>query len=377
MNERSMQFQIGIFAIVAGMVLVFLIIWFGERPSLLRDQLFLTIHFDQAPGVTDGVPVRKSGIRIGEVSAIEFDHREGHDGVLVTIALDKRRKTFETARPRISRSLIGDVAIDMIPDPTGGELPLSDTQQAAMGRIVEGDSPIDPTKALEAASAAIEKVGGTLASIKAAADRIDLVASKAENLDEFLVTWGQAGKQLNVVAADLHRVVEANEGDIKPTITSLRQVVQKVDAVLDNDTQGGLKTTLAKLQSAAGRIDEIAESVQPLAKDLSADPSKKTTPATNLGSLLVRMNRVVFDVSLLTEQLYDPRGGRDGKGGLSTKGSLQRLLTNSELHDNANGAVVSAQEIFASLRPILGNLKKFSDKIASNPSELTRGALRP
>ena len=68
------------------------------------------------PGVLEGVPVRKSGIRIGEVSAIAFDERPNQpDGVLVTLALERRYQLREGSVPRLTRSLIGDVTIDMQP----------------------------------------------------------------------------------------------------------------------------------------------------------------------------------------------------------------------------------------------------------------------
>ena len=36
MNERVMQFRIGVFVIVAGLVLAMLLVWFGETPELFR-----------------------------------------------------------------------------------------------------------------------------------------------------------------------------------------------------------------------------------------------------------------------------------------------------------------------------------------------------
>ncbi len=116
MNERLMQFRIGMFVIVAGLVLTMMIVWFGESPSLLRDQVYLKVRYAEAPGVLEGVPVRKSGIRIGEVVAIAFDERPNQpDGVLVTLALERRYQVREGSSPRLTRSLIGDVAIDMQP----------------------------------------------------------------------------------------------------------------------------------------------------------------------------------------------------------------------------------------------------------------------
>ena len=116
MNERVMQFRIGMFVIVAGLVLTMMLVWFGESPLILRDNVYVVVHYREAPGVAEGTPVRKSGIRIGEVSAIAFDERTNQpDGVLVTLSLDCKYRLKAGSVPRLSRSLIGDVTIDMLP----------------------------------------------------------------------------------------------------------------------------------------------------------------------------------------------------------------------------------------------------------------------
>ena len=55
MYERVMQFRIGMFVIVAGLVLTMLIVWFGESPSLLRDHAFVKVRYKEAPGVAEGM----------------------------------------------------------------------------------------------------------------------------------------------------------------------------------------------------------------------------------------------------------------------------------------------------------------------------------
>ena len=77
----------------------------------------MTVHYAEAPGVGEGIPVRKSGIRVGEVVSIRFDDRPGQpDGVLVTLALEKKYKIRAGSVPRvISKALIGDVSIDLLP----------------------------------------------------------------------------------------------------------------------------------------------------------------------------------------------------------------------------------------------------------------------
>src|SRR5438105_15681021 len=147
MNERVMQFRIGMFVIVAGLVLTMMIVWFGESPSLLRDQVYLKVRYSEAPGVLEGVAVRKSGIRIGEVLAIAFDERPNQpDGVLVTLALERRYRLKAGSVPRLTRSLIGDVAIDILPGTGSGPLPTSTSPLHAP--IIEGSVAPDPSKAL-------------------------------------------------------------------------------------------------------------------------------------------------------------------------------------------------------------------------------------
>ena len=134
MNERLMQFRIGMFVIVAGLVLTMMIVWFGESPAILRDQVYIKVHYAEAPGVIEGVPVRKSGIRIGEVFSNAFDERPGQpDGVIVTLALERRYKLHEGTVPRLNRSLIGDVTVDMMPGTGPGNLETSATPGPCRG----------------------------------------------------------------------------------------------------------------------------------------------------------------------------------------------------------------------------------------------------
>ena len=130
MNERVMQFRIGMFVIVAGLVLTMLIVWFGESPQLFRDHVYVVVHYIEAPGVAEGIPVRKSGIRVGEVMSIVFDDRPNQpDGVLVTLSLDRKFRIKEGSVPQLSRSLIGDVTIDLLPG-TGPGLIATSNQEA-------------------------------------------------------------------------------------------------------------------------------------------------------------------------------------------------------------------------------------------------------
>lgn len=363
MNERVMQFRIGIFVIVAGLVLTMLIVWFGESPALLRDHEYVVVHFTEAPGVSEGIPVRKSGIRIGEVAAVEFDQRPGQpDGVLVTLSIERKYRIKQGSTPRISRALIGDVSIDMLPGAGPGFLKMSSSVSHAP--IIEGAVSPDPANALVAATA-------TLESISKAADSITGIAKRAEGIDQLLVTWRTAGEKLGSASESVDRLIKTNEGNFEPAIASFRQFAENANTTFDPQTQSQLKAGIDRFSTAAARLDSGLTDLQPFVKDLGAGPD--TRPTTNFGWSILRFNRVMYDFALLSKSLED----QNDPSKLNANGSLQKLITNKELYDNMNMAAIHLGKFFADGHRALGYLSTFAEKIARDPSEISRGALRP
>lgn len=366
MNERVMQFRIGMFVLVAGLVLTTLIVWFGESPTLLRDHVYLIARYDEAPGVAEGIMVRKSGIRIGEVTAIAFDERPGQpDGVLVTLSLDPKFKLKAGSVPRITRSLIGDVSIDMLPGTRQDYLKTSVSLNDAP--IVEGTVTPDPSKALAAATVAFEQAGGTLKSIDEAANGLAKISKNAENLGDFLNTWKKTGEQVSGAAEGINRFIKTNEADIQPAITNFREVAQKLNTTFDPATQESLKTAIRQFNSAATQLNTGMTNAGPLLHDLGAPVSN--VPTTDFGQAVRRLNLISADLSLLTGSL------RDSQGHLNNQGSLQKLITHPELFDNLNKFASSGAYAFENLRPVLANFRVFAEKISRDPSAIARGAL--
>ncbi len=367
MNERVMQFRIGMFVIVAGLVLAMMIVWFEGTPSLFRDRVFVKVRYRDAPGVSEGIPVRKSGIRIGEVSEIAFDVRKNQpDGVLVTLSLDGKYTLKAGSVPRLSRSLIGDVAIDVLPGEGAGDLKTGTSP--ANAPIIEGAVTPDPSKALAAATVAFEEAGDTLKSIEKAANGIAKMTQSAENLDEFLATWQTTGKNMASAAEGVDRFIKANEAEFHPTLVNLRETSRKLNDTFSPEAQAALKSGVVRFASASARLDAGLADLAPLMKDLGAPVD--FLPTTNFGQTIVRMNRISAEVGLLSRALTD------GRGRLNPDGTIQKLVTRGEFYDNVNRLSVAANEVMANLRPILASFRKFADKIANDPGIFARSALQ-
>jgi phospholipid/cholesterol/gamma-HCH transport system substrate-binding protein len=262
--------------------------------------------------------------------------------------------------------LIGDVAIDMQPGSGEGTTPTGNSPTDAP--IIEGDVAPDPSKALAAATQVFEKAGDTLRSISEAATGLTKVTKSADKLDQLLTTWNGTGQDVTGAAQAIRRFIGDNEGNFKPALAHFRDLSQKLNETMDPATREALKSGIAKFSSAAGRIDSGMAEIQPALKDLGAPVSQ--APKTDLGQTARRLNLVFADLELLTSKL------RDAQGRLNTEGSLQKLLVQSDLHDNLNRMALSASQALVQLKTVLAAMRTFAEKVSSDPAAMMRGAMQ-
>src|SRR4051794_24896359 len=88
MAERRLKLRLGVFVGATLVALAGLVVLFGRAPDLFSRKARYTVTFSEAPGVAVGTPIRKSGIRIGEVTTLDLDPETGL--VMVGIAVEKK-----------------------------------------------------------------------------------------------------------------------------------------------------------------------------------------------------------------------------------------------------------------------------------------------
>src|SRR5260370_19947951 len=116
MNEQAIRFRLGIFVLGSLILLGVLIILFGGFPGFFKAAEVYTITFDIAPGVSPGTPVRRSGVRIGEVKKITLDDETGM--VDVEISVHSEFSLRKQDLPTLVQGLIGgDSSIDFVAQP--------------------------------------------------------------------------------------------------------------------------------------------------------------------------------------------------------------------------------------------------------------------
>jgi phospholipid/cholesterol/gamma-HCH transport system substrate-binding protein len=354
MTDRQLQFRVGLFVLIAGGLIMVMVFQFGELSSLWQSSYQLAVHFESAPGIHAGSPVKMSGLTIGEVREVALDEQRGGVGVIIDIR--ERYPLRIDAKALLATSLLGDSVIEFTP----GTKP----QRLEPGTLLEGELPADPFAIVNRLDS---KLTGALASFeqtsaewrKVAQNINSLMDTKRGNLnavieraavalDEFTSTMQSAKRTLNATnqLLDDPQVQES----LRQTLTALPE--------LANETRQTITLARQTLESAQKNFDNLQDVTDPLAK--AARP------------LMVKLDRTLTNLDTLTSELAVL-----SKLAAQEDGSLRKLASDPELYRNLNRSAESLSILLNNLEPIVRDVRIFTDKVARHPELLgVSGALR-
>jgi phospholipid/cholesterol/gamma-HCH transport system substrate-binding protein len=370
MNDRLMEFRVGIVILATIFVLAILIVFFGELPTIARDQYTLFVRFDEAPGVTVGTPVRKSGILIGRVN--EVDLRD--DGVWVTAKIDRKRKISNDEVCRISTNNIigGDATLEFLPSnrPATGDL-LQD------GDYLEGYVARDPLQALTAVEDLMQTVVNLEGQVRTA-----------------LVSIQGAGDEVSSVARSLNAVVQNNQEQFQRIMSNAEVVMNRFDYAMGAfDSFVGDEEAQVRLQQSIGQIPEVLDEARQM---MSAFRSVAVRAEKNLANIegitepLGAAGGAFFDqIGEGFDKIGESLGKLEGLGDTlenldvligelttfskslnSPNGTIGQLVQNRELYDRLNRTVGNFEMLTRQIEPVVRDARVAMDKVARNPSRL-------
>lgn len=175
MDERVMQFRVGVLFLGTLILVAILLVLFGKMPTLIGGYR-VQVSFDNASGVTKDTPVRKSGMLIGRVADLQLtdDDRK----VLVTMDIQEGKTIFQDEECTIRRELMGDTAIVVERSPVKGA-PHEPINRAI---IQPGKTSNDPTGLMKALEDPINKVKNTGDALTAASEKLGAAAERVDNI---------------------------------------------------------------------------------------------------------------------------------------------------------------------------------------------------
>jgi phospholipid/cholesterol/gamma-HCH transport system substrate-binding protein len=362
MDERIMQFRIGVMVLGSVIITGTLALLFGPETSI--SELFqrggkytLRVEFDEAPGVRENTPVLKSGIVIGRVTKVELIEQGRR--ALVTARIEEDRKIYDNEICRINRSLLGDSALEFIKTPGPG---LGNVVQLD-GKPLQGVVIADPlqvvgnlegnlAKAIDSVAETSGRLGNFIERIDrvmGSDDEMDNARSKLRDVTDMTLETMQSIEELASHANDLLGD-EAVRAQLKDSVRQVPELMAEVRQTVDqmNRTLQSADNNLKNLEGFTDALDEHgASTLEQL--DRSAG----------------KLDQVLAEMATFTASLNNPDG------------TIGQLVNNPELYDSLNRTVRNVEDLTRRLRPIVDDARKISDQIARHPGVIVRDAIKP
>jgi phospholipid/cholesterol/gamma-HCH transport system substrate-binding protein len=358
MNERTMQFRVGVVVIVVCLLAGILILLFSDVRDVFRGTYEFHVRLPRAPGVTVDTPVRKSGILIGRVTGVQLLD-EG--GVIVTLGVYQDYRLRHNELPRIGGgTLLGDALIEFVPSPD----PTASTQFIAAGETIQGlvaPSPLEIVGSLE------EGLNQVVGSMTRASDNVSDLAQQVSsfmtrNEGQFTRLMAKSEKSLDSVTSMTDRLSELVQDPelrqaLRKSLEDLPSLVREARAAMTS-----IQTTMASAETNLRNLQQFTEGVGQRGPQMMERADE----------LFQKLGRSADKLDLLMENLVtltDAINRRDGTVG--------RMLNDPQLYDNLLELTANINRLTIELRPVVRDAQVFADKIARHPELLgVRGALQ-
>jgi phospholipid/cholesterol/gamma-HCH transport system substrate-binding protein len=408
-NERAMRYGLGLFVLLALTLLTLLLFLFGVPLGRLQRTNPYTVVFTDAPGISKGAPVRRSGVRIGEVTDVALDDETGL--VRVHIEVDRKYTVRRNEVPTLFVSLLGtDASIDFIPKEEKGP---PDRTPVEPGEELVGARAANVNALLTRASEVVPTTQETLNDMRKSLQRLEKTAAVAEDtMREYqglskdvrrtIPSLEKTNDEARRLMEEWRKVgVNANDFLVRDDIGALARLwtkfteevrvlylgnQDKIQRAID-DTSGTLKNARAasdNLPAISRNVEELTREAQPTLRrlnqfldrgnevlnniDRGTKPIYERGPsiARNLDESLDKLNRTLTDV----RRLVDAVGQSDG--------TLHRFLNDPSLYNHLDDAACLVAKLMPRLDRILKDFETFADKLARHPEAIgVGGVVRP
>ncbi len=394
MDERVVKFRVGVMVISTMLLAGILVMLFSDTGSLVRPKYTIIIHFNEAPGVTEGTPVRKSGILIGRVTKVDFA-QEG--GVNVTAEINEGVVLYRSEVPQVSGSLLGgDVVIQFVkrsrppallspPHERNQGQPNDPPLEQRTGDAGQGANQQDAAgqPAPPAIPNDVIQPGDYITGIVAPSP-VEVITNLEGNLAGAIDTLSNAGNEVGKVAASINRLLDGNEESLSSIITKTESTLASFQQALDNiddvigkpEVRENLRRSVEELpqllSDTRGAMNTVRTTVESVDRNLR-NLEGFTAPLGERGADIIDgVDRTMLRLDELIAELSD-----FGKKLNSGEGSLGRIMRDPDLYQNLNKAAQNIAQLTCDLRPVVADARVFADKIARHPELLgVRGAIK-
>jgi phospholipid/cholesterol/gamma-HCH transport system substrate-binding protein len=347
-NDRVMQFRVGVVVLATAIIAGILVVLFGDLPSLVQATYPLKMSFSDARGIANGTPVRKNGILVGRVASVMLDER---GGVSVVADIDAYVPIYKDEQPRIASTLLGDAEIQLVPGTIRPPRQRLDKDEVLAGAVSR--DPFEVFATLE------PKLGSALESLTQASDS---VTKLSVNLDKMLL--GEDDNFAKMVrkteaALDAFSLAMDNINDVMGDPTSRAKLKETINGL--PEIIADLRTTVKGIGTTVDTADRNLRNLEGLTKPLG---ERGEGMVAQVDRTIGRLDEVLQQAAMFTKALNE------------SEGTLGKLVRDPQVYNDLAQAATNVKTLTRELRPIVDDVRVFTDKIARHPEQLgVRGAL--
>ena len=265
--------------------------------------------------------------------------------------IDSYVPIYKDEQPRIAATLLGDAEIQLVP---GRVVP--PRQRIAPEEVLVGAVSRDP---FEAFATLEPKLGSALESLTQASESVTKLSANLDRLllgedDTFSKMVAKTEKALDAFSLAMDNINDvmgdANaRANLKQTLNGLPEVI--------ND----LRTTVQGIGTTVDTADRNLRNLEGLTRPLG---ERGEGMVAQVDKTIGRLDEVLQQATLFTRALNE------------SEGTLGKLVRDPKVYDDLAQAAANVNNLTKELRPIVDDVRVFTDKIARHPEQLgVRGAL--
>jgi len=314
---------VGVFALVAIVLLAILVLAFGGGRDLLVQTYEVRVHFPQGvQGVQGGQSVTLFGKRIGETKAVEFaDDRQVNRGVLVVLAVEDVYDIPASAEVTVVSSILGlgrpIISIE-VPDMTDEAMLPHDDSAVIPGRLVGIQDQVIPKEIEQSLSQALTHLGRLAESLTPVAEGVarmlEARSIREVDLDQVTANLDTVVQRMDLALKSMHAVLgdADNQANLKQTLANFRAMSEKgVGAVESFEaTMNDGRAMVAETGKLVARLAETADEISVMLASLN-QTVREINEGDGTAALMLRDNRLyeemVISIRRMTKTLDDLR----------------------------------------------------------------------
>ncbi|RLC56426.1 MAG: hypothetical protein DRH89_05700 [Candidatus Cloacimonadota bacterium] len=257
-NKKSTEFKVGLFTIIAIVVLAASYMWFTETLQS-KNMTIVKVKFHNAGNIEVGSSVTVSGVKKGRVKKIEV----APDGVIIDLQVKIDFPLREgTQFSVIESNMMGDVQVEIIPGFDGENLDLTQVQSGEkrfglMKLVSELSSVVVDFQTI------MDRIAGDenfVMQIDSVIDTTQMVINKINrSLDKNTEEFERLITNANQLTAKLNKLITTNEESISNSMEKSSEVIASINLTLDDikETSTSIRNITEKMQSDKSSINKL------------------------------------------------------------------------------------------------------------------------